>query len=1077
MSTRTAFTVVGTVVGAYFGNAALGATIGSMVGGYVDPVKVKGPRLTDAQQQTSQDGVPIPLTFGVVRIQGNIIASGKLVEHKSKDGGKGSGTQTTSYTYTRTYAIGICEGPIAGVRRIWKNGKLVFDARPLTGSETIQQAHDRIMLNQFLNDHSLYFGTEDQVPDGELQSALDPDTVPAFRGLAYMVGADEDVTATAGAIPTYEFEIVTKGSIFALDDYVPVTYPEIMPFGLGPEVRGDPRFVNGTYKYAPFYFGETPNFIYNSLFDAVKAAAIHFGHRPYDAIPVSLGWGYGGSSVPLGWDSSNSLWPWQNFGDRLDQHNAVGTVVIPREQFTGAKEAQAIGSGGSYWPCAMFDEGIWAARFTNDVPPNPPGPGHSLSSGVMVYTEDPSIIDDADSVESCDPESAGGMYHAGDYLIYVQPIPDCNQFIDPDWLPVPGTVGVYVDRYGQYHTVNDCTVVEGDFRQLSVLVMTENGQAYTQAPYGPVLVTGSVDDTEAFWTDAYDFAVTEGKVPSGWIYGADYPKPVTQACLCSNGSAVFEGDVSLAEIVSALCRRATLLPEEIDVSELTERVIGYTLAAQTNAADAINTLAPAFFFDGAEWDAKTRFIKRGHDHVEVLTFDDSVETDDPRIKETRAQDLELPATIVLSYFDPAADFAVTTQRATRRSVTVNATGSDSLQLPVAMTSNQAAQVADVLMKDKWASLSGVLEQTIADEFSYLTPTDVVQIQSDGAIFRARLGQMTSQEGTLQYEATQDVQSAYTSNVEGLAPPVPDVGIDGPPSPTLAVYANLPALRDQDDQPGIYVAASGVFSPWPGVQFEVSRDAGATWSVIRNATQPSVIGQIVTTLPDWNSDIPAKAQSVEVTLTSGELSSITLAQLFQDLNGAVISDELIQFQTATLLGPGHYRLDVLVRGRKNTSYAAHSVGENFALLDSLYFLPLQRSDIGQTLMFRATTLGTANVDGIVATVTYNPPRSVQEWPVTRLRAARSGTDILFNWTPRGRLGTSAAPYQSSFFTGYSVTFTSGGVSRTYALTSNAFTYTAAMQTADFGAPVASGLAYTVAATNSITGAGTPRAGTI
>src|SRR4051794_15360518 len=108
MSTRTAFTVVGTVVGAYFGNAALGATIGSMVGGYVDPAKVKAPRLTDAQQQTSQDGAPIALTFGRVRIQGNVIATGELVEHKNKDGGKGSGTETTNYSYTRTYAIGIC---------------------------------------------------------------------------------------------------------------------------------------------------------------------------------------------------------------------------------------------------------------------------------------------------------------------------------------------------------------------------------------------------------------------------------------------------------------------------------------------------------------------------------------------------------------------------------------------------------------------------------------------------------------------------------------------------------------------------------------------------------------------------------------------------------------------------------------------------------------------------------------------------------------------------------------------------------------------------------------------------------
>ena len=62
MSTRTGFAIAGAVVGYYLGNTALGYSIGSMVGGYVDPVQVKGPRISDAQQQTSQDGVPIPIT-------------------------------------------------------------------------------------------------------------------------------------------------------------------------------------------------------------------------------------------------------------------------------------------------------------------------------------------------------------------------------------------------------------------------------------------------------------------------------------------------------------------------------------------------------------------------------------------------------------------------------------------------------------------------------------------------------------------------------------------------------------------------------------------------------------------------------------------------------------------------------------------------------------------------------------------------------------------------------------------------------------------------------------------------------
>ena len=60
--------VVGAVVGVYTGNwraVQWGYAIGSAVGGYVDPMKSSGPRLTDAQSQTSTVGGVIP--FGSLR--------------------------------------------------------------------------------------------------------------------------------------------------------------------------------------------------------------------------------------------------------------------------------------------------------------------------------------------------------------------------------------------------------------------------------------------------------------------------------------------------------------------------------------------------------------------------------------------------------------------------------------------------------------------------------------------------------------------------------------------------------------------------------------------------------------------------------------------------------------------------------------------------------------------------------------------------------------------------------------------------------------------------------------------------
>jgi hypothetical protein len=54
------------------------------------------------------------------------------------------------------------------------------------------------------------------------------------------------------------------------------------------------------------------------------------------------------------------------------------------------------------------------------------------------------------------------------------------------------------------------------------------------------------------------------------------------------------------------------------------------------------------------------------------------------------------------------------------------------------------------------------------------------------------------------------------------------------------------------------------------------------------------------------------------------------------NAAVVGNEFLQFQTATLGGPGQYVLGGLLRGRLGTDDAvgSHVAGERFALLDGL-----------------------------------------------------------------------------------------------------------------------------------------------
>ena len=119
--------VAGAAVGSLFGSPQLGWIIGSTIGGLVfapsqPTINQQGPRLGDLKVQTSKYGATIPKVYGSGRIAGNMIWSTPILETSTTTsttvGGKGvqSGqdVNTTTYSYSQSFAIGICEGPIAG---------------------------------------------------------------------------------------------------------------------------------------------------------------------------------------------------------------------------------------------------------------------------------------------------------------------------------------------------------------------------------------------------------------------------------------------------------------------------------------------------------------------------------------------------------------------------------------------------------------------------------------------------------------------------------------------------------------------------------------------------------------------------------------------------------------------------------------------------------------------------------------------------------------------------------------------------------------------------------------------------
>lgn len=215
---RTLLPIVGGAIGGFLGGpmgARIGFAVGSIVGNVVDPVTMRGPSIGETGAQTSAEGAPRAIVYGTAHVTGNVIASGELVRRwvKERGGGKGGAPKVKTEHVYRTFAIRICEGPIAGVLRVWEDDKLVYDMR----SDSVIFAESVA----WLANKTIYLGGEDQLPDPTLQAQVSgASDTPAYRGTAYIVIDSEDLTDRRGSIPQYRFEIASSAQHIPLD---PVT--------------------------------------------------------------------------------------------------------------------------------------------------------------------------------------------------------------------------------------------------------------------------------------------------------------------------------------------------------------------------------------------------------------------------------------------------------------------------------------------------------------------------------------------------------------------------------------------------------------------------------------------------------------------------------------------------------------------------------------------------------------------------------------------------------------------------------------------------------------------------------------
>ena len=379
-------------------------------------------------------------------------------------------------------------------------------------------------------------------------------------------------------------------------------------------------------------------------------------------------------------------------------------------------------------------------------------------------------------------------------------------------------------------------------------------------------------------------------------------------------------------------------------------VIGYAAYGASMKA-AVNPLVEALglelFDDGAE-------LRGNSGDAVTISEDDLGNSADNKpasaIQRELIAALDVPASLRLSYYDPALDYQSGEVRAT---VSEKIGKEERTELPAVLDADVAKSLVQENVARRWSGRDRVTLR-LSPKFLGLEPGSKV------------IAPLTPERWMVErcsIEAFFVIAELTPSRSALPSLPASAGRIIGEPD-IVAGDAVLALLETpaglSPDVASIMVAASAPTAGWRSRAIEVS--VGGQRNIAHAAARKSTLGRAA-------SDLPAGApyaitDSVDVQLIDcGQwLTSCDDGALAAGANMAILGQEMIQFGDAIPIGPGRFQLGRLLRGREGTEAAetGHLAGEWFALVepDAVRVIPLPSWAIGTEISVRETGVGAA-----------------------------------------------------------------------------------------------------------------------
>lgn len=973
--------------------------------------EVEGPRLSDLSVQTSTYGAPITRLYGTIAVMGNVIwlENNKLKEtvrkKKSNSGGKGGGggssEPTTTYSYSATFHLALCEGPIAGVRRIWCGDRLIYNA----GSGELETV---IASNKAARGWKLYLGTESQLPDSRYEADVGVGNASAHRGTAYIAFYDFQLASYSNTLQAAQFKVEV---VTSLSDPETNISTESIVFTQPHE--------NSAFSPHPYYVSaqEVDFFVPNWNNDLPATSTLGSysftlsGNNKKPDIEIT-----GGTGVPPSGYSDDKGDYFKEKPDELA--DALGMTGLSGHFVKrNGKYAAIAGSPASALVLYYAVAGNPSALTISTPVPNAYAVALSDSDEIFV------VYQDKVEVYSLDLSLAE--------TLSVNPPNDVVG--EPRARHVDGKLYVWNGRNN---------IWELDLDTLSAI-------SYT------------MPQSVGFSGYSGEFSVENGVVTRAYYtYGPPKRLLVNRVAL----SVVQINQIPLANIIENEVQLSNLIESaDIDVAELTATVRGYRVSGGS-IRSALEPLQAAFPFDLRQHGYKIQFIPRGQESVSDIPFDDLGATNgsapDEIFQQSREMDSQKPARTAIKYLDAAREYAISEQYSER--LNTEAVNKVDREIPLVLTADEAAGVAEALNFLPWLERTST-RFTLPPIYRYLEPGDVVRVSVEQATYELRLTETNElPDGRLECEALPNRAALYTSSAVGSdgVPPSGTIGLSGA---SVFVPLDIPVVDETvQNAVGFVGAMTGDTSGWPGALLVRSNDGGQTWVDIQAYTGKASIGTALTTLPGSDCTL-IDQRNLNVSMISGTPEGITRDQMLAGANYAAYGVdgrwEIVRFQNASLQDNETYTVSGFVRGDRGTEWATglHEAGDYFVLLDdpdnAFIGSPVETISLERT--YRGVTAGDGVDDAADVAFTYRGVNLECLSPVYANGTRDGSSNFTGMFTRRSRLSSSwwttgvVAPVGETTES-YEIDVMDGSdVVRTISVTSPTFSYSAADQTTDFG----------------------------